>query len=477
MLIGAAVDERDWGASLRMDAQALHDDLVANHPGAVNSEDPDFVRRNDEQLRLALARAETARTLSAYFFALRAYVAAFDDGHLNVGMFGSTQSEMNWPGFLTRYGADNEQSVIVREDDAPVPVGARLLSCDGRSASQLARENVGQFFGRWSLMSQRLALGSNVFVDFGIPYVRRPTICRFEIAARIEEVTLSWRSIAPSDLRTWVSQMSPAPSHGTSRRVLADGTRWISIASFDGSPQSAAGQALPLLIELMHAERAALAAAPAIVLDLRGNGGGSSDWARQIAELLWGRSALERLPPTETQVDWRVSATNLAVIQARRAEMVAGGAPSPAMRHWYDQVTSGLEAALARGETLWRQPMNATPAEAESTTADPAPALNGPVYLVTDASCMSACLDAVDLWRGLGAIHVGQTTGADTLYMEIRTQRLPSGLGLFVVPMKVYRGRARGANEPVVPVHAFSGDISDTQALERWIAGLPERRR
>jgi hypothetical protein len=56
--------------------------------------------------------------------------------------------------------------------------------------------------------------------------------------------------------------------------------------------------------------------------------------------------------------------------------------------------------------------------------------------------------------------------------MDVRQLRLPSGIGGVSVPMKVYRGRPRGSNEPVVPTHVFAGDITDTAALERWIATL-----
>ncbi|MDF3983047.1 hypothetical protein P3W24_15850 [Luteibacter sp. PPL201] len=45
------------------------------------------------------------------------------------------------------------------------------------------------------------------------------------------------------------------------------------------------------------------------------------------------------------------------------------------------------------------------------------------------------------------------------------------GLAL-AVPMKVYRGRRRGSNVPLVPRDAYPGDLTDTAALERWIAGL-----
>ena len=135
----------------------------------------------------------------------------------------------------------------------------------------------------------------------------------------------------------------------------------------------------------------------------------------------------------------------------------------------------------------WEKPHDTTPDHrliALAPAADvpkPRPALlpklAGPVYVLTDSTCMSACLDAVDLWTALGAIQVGRATGADTLYMEVRQVKLPSGLTQVSMPMKVYRGRARGSNEPALPKYRFDGDIGDTAALERWIAGLPDGRR
>jgi hypothetical protein len=56
--------------------------------------------------------------------------------------------------------------------------------------------------------------------------------------------------------------------------------------------------------------------------------------------------------------------------------------------------------------------------------------------------------------------------------MDVRQLKLPSGLTAVSMPMKVYRGRPRGANEPVVPVHPFDGNLADTPALERWVASL-----
>jgi hypothetical protein len=97
-----ASEDRDWGATLRMDATALHQEIAANHPGPVNPDDPAFAARNDAQLERALARARTAGSYADYFYAMRQYVASFNDGHLDFGVFGNTPEEYRWPGFLTR---------------------------------------------------------------------------------------------------------------------------------------------------------------------------------------------------------------------------------------------------------------------------------------------------------------------------------------------------------------------------------------
>jgi hypothetical protein len=468
--------ERDWSAALRQDAQALHDDIAANHPGPVNRADPKFGKRNDAQLALALERARTARSYADYFFALREYVASFDDGHMGFGAFGNTPNDLHWPGFLTRYDSQEDVRVALSDDPSKVPVGAKLLGCDGMTAERYAAATVGRMWGRWQLRSQRLNFGTDLFLDEGSRYIPRAKRCRFAVDGRRREVVLEWRAISTKDFMSRYRTVTRELPRSFAARTLTDGTRWYAMPSFNGDPQSEAGKALPPMLATMHAERAALAAAPRIVLDLRGNGGGTSDWSRQVAEILWGRAAIDRLPHSDVQVDWRVSPANLESIKASYSRRTSGNALSPEERRWFESVIQGLTAALERGDKLWRQRDD----EAGEDDRDPAgaqtppPRLSGPVYLVTDAHCGSACLDAVHLWRELGAIHVGQTTSADTLYMDVRELRLPSGVGGVSMPMKVYRGRPRKSNEPVVPVHRFNGDIGDTAALERWIASLPK---
>src|SRR3546814_13931360 len=72
---------RDWAAALRTDAQAMHDDIAANHPGPVNALDPDFSKRNDAGLALALTRADIVKGFAGYYSPLKAYASAVDDVH------------------------------------------------------------------------------------------------------------------------------------------------------------------------------------------------------------------------------------------------------------------------------------------------------------------------------------------------------------------------------------------------------------
>ena len=229
---------------------------------------------------------------------------------------------------------------------------------------------------------------------------------------------------------------------------------------------------LTAIIEQATARQAELRAAPYVVLDLRGNGGGSSQWSALLAEAIWGEAWLsQHQPRSATAVDWRASAANLAAMQEFQAQLVAENVTDPEILHWAQSIVDGITAARAEGQPYWSN----TDDEAAAETGPVEPATNpvgGVIYVLTDARCASACLDAVDVWKAAGAVQIGRETSADTLYMDVRDQDLPSGLAAMAIPMKVYRGRPRGDNETHVPVHEWTGALADTAGIEAWLAGL-----
>lgn len=462
---------RDWAATLEQDARALHAIVIDSHPGVHDALNPEFRARVDAGLEQALERAKTTTDGGGYWWAMRAFAASFEDGHLGIGLKPQGGLPARWPGFLTVYrGADQ---VVVERDEADAaapPLGARLIDCDGTPADRLAATRIGAFRGRWFLESQRASLGDWMFVNGSNPWTPEMGECRFEVDGAPHSYALSWRPIAAAEIgerRTRAARRF-TPETGLTR--LDDGGVWISTPNFDGNPQGENHRVLTALIERMTADQAALRAAPYVVLDLRGNGGGSSHWSRTMARVLWGDDWLgdHRLAPIES-IDWRASDDNLKTIQSYLDQWTAAGEGEQRL-NWAREIIDGMTAARAAGEPYWRD-MAGPPSPRPD--GPPAPRLTaGPVYVLTDPVCASACLDAVDLWKAAGAIQIGRETSADTVYMDVRSTDLPSGLARLTLPMKVWRGRARGNNEPQRPIHVFDGDMSDEAALRAWVRSL-----
>ena len=463
----------DYGQALREDATAFHAMIADSHPGPVDPENPDFRARLDGGLQTALVRAETAQTYEDWFFALQAFAASFDDGHLGLSQYAPMGHEWRrrWPGFLTVLRGETPEVAFSQGGERP-PVGARLISCDGRDAEALAAELLGQGAGRWSLRSRRVALSSSLFVDAHDPYVTLPQTCVFEADGRRRSWDLTWApmSDAESD-EAFAAASSPRHTTGIGLRAI-DGGYWVEMGSFHPDASTEEGARLTALHEQIVANADAIRAADVVVFDLRGNNGGSSTWSSEIANVLWGQAWIADRVQGSDGVDWRVSPANLAAV-VEYQQMFSG---NPEIADYLGLMVTGLTEAIERGETLWRQPDLEEGGEAAAPDGPATTAMRARTYVLTDYGCASACLDAVDVLMAAGATVIGQETSADTLYMETRSEALPSGRAQAHLPMKVYRGRARGNNETVVPTHAWTGDMSDTPALEAWVAQIDATR-
>ena len=461
---------RDWAETLRGDATAIHDAIDSSHPGMVNPDDLQFSSTNETQYALALDRAKTARSFADYFYAIQHYMAAFDDGHLGFGVFGSTPDQVKtWPGFIAKDDGNRGLVVTLAEPWSSVPVGARIKSCDGRNAFQLGKDRMGDRFGRWELASQRVMFSSMVMLDTGDPYVQPIHRCVFEGKSGEFMVDLDWRAAEP-DFYSRYKVFAGTPRQVTGMR-RNDGAYWITLPTFNGDPESDDGRALEALVGQISGQADALRRASVIVFDLRGNGGGSSEWSVRIAKAIWGAGAFQHTPEPPMTVVWRASEANVQSLRDGLRERDLHGALSPDTREWFRASIAGLEAAIAKGDDRWiiTPTVDDEPAGGEAAPYHPP---IGAVFVLTDEACMSACLDAVDLWARLGATPIGHETGADTVYMEVRNVTMPSGLGAMSLPMKFYIGRARGHNQPAVPLHRFEGDMNDTAALEVWVSTL-----
>lgn len=457
----------DWGRALAEDAQAFHDVIADSHPGPVDPENPAFGPLLEKGLATALQRAQTAHSYEAWYFSLQQYAASFDDGHLTLTDYQPMGHvwRVAWPGFLTS-DRDGLDTVVFNRDPAAPPVGATLVSCDGRSAEAYAAEFVGKGVGRWNLRSRRQLFSSRLFVDQANPYARRAERCVFTVEGVERTYALAWRDL-PDAVRDEGFAAGRSPRFRTPIELRPFGRQgyWIGLGSFESDAKSPEGQALTALRSAVAAQADALRASNVVVFDLRGNNGGSSGWISALASALWGEEWVSQRAPRSSGVDWRASQANLDEVVTVKPRL----GDDPRMIAWINEVEAGLRGARARGDALWRQGGEAKSPPPSLSATTP---MRARTYVLTDYGCASACLDAVDLLKALGAVQIGQETSADSLYMEVREQPAPSGRVSVVVPMKVYRGRARGSNETAVPAHAWTGALADTPGIEAWIATL-----
>jgi hypothetical protein len=441
----------------------MHQTLLADHPGSVDPENPAFRQQLDSAYPFALERARKVDDFGGYLYALRSFTTPFHDEHLKVGLYKLGDRTYRWPGFTVGLRGD-AFVVIRREDDAAPPMGARLISAGEKSPEDLIAERVEPYIGNWTLRSKRAGLVPYLFINTGNPFIADLASAIFEVDGARAEYQLTWRKIEREVASELFRQEEPTVKTESVVRLLDDGTVWISVADFNvTNPERKA--AFDALVMDIRARQQSIASSPAMVVDVRGNGGGSKLAAVELAKALWGDGYVESIRPRVERVDWRASKGNLAALQqflpAIRTAYGDGSETYQSMA----RVSSAMVAAVAAGEP-YASDVSTFPAITDSSRG-PVPART---YLLTDGTCVSACLDFVDVARRVsGVVHIGQETAGDTSYLDVRNEKLPSGLGELIFSASAHRGRMRADNATYVPTHAWDGDISDTQALEVWV--------
>jgi hypothetical protein len=186
----AGAASRDpWSDLAVEDLQAIHTGLLENHPGPVDPQNPRYRAWLEDGLRAALKKAANARSYSDYIRALGLYTNGFQDGH--VAVYADLRpNEMSWPGFVVGGDTVETAHVIFAEKDSGVAIGARLVSCDGRTTDRMMADRVDPFFWNSAIPQERHTQLSRLFYqDAGDPQPRWKS-CRFSTGT----VVLSWRN-------------------------------------------------------------------------------------------------------------------------------------------------------------------------------------------------------------------------------------------------------------------------------------------
>lgn len=447
------------------DLAAVHQLIVASHPGAIDEENErftDWVERGYQQAKQLAWRVRSERDAQAV---VGFYISGFKDGH--VGVYHSRKGKSAWAGFmLDMRGEDFVVSRVAKTWPALLPpIDSKIVSCDGKTAREILGNEISPYVDRrlnlqstWRHLAKHLTVDD---ADYPVLARKRASHCLVVLPSGVQQnFALLWQEDR-GQLQDFLTEPQPLPA----LRNLGGGRYWVHASNF--APSAAENVALEKMLDsLKHIDDAKL-----IVLDTRGNRGGNSLVGARILSALLGVTFAESLgQPSGSYAMWRVSPLALATLNSVLASMESGYGKNSDAYKFVSGMHESMSAALVKKDDWLRQPDTSALDQGRLEDSKRKP-FKGQLVLVTDSYCASACLDFADAVLAVpGATHFGLSTSGDTLYIDIGSQVLPSG-DQFWLPLKVWRGRVRGNNQSYDPQFVFDGNINDTPAVQKWVLG------
>ncbi len=466
-----------WRAIAISDLDAARAILQSQTPIPYDTENPSYPAWLETGYQRARALAEQAGDASGHYYALAYYLNGFNDPHIALAPLRPLSAR--WPGFIA--ASRNGGAIVTLRDesdaDAP-PLGAQIISCDGNSLPALAEERVFPFVLHEGLALDRRRAVTRLFQDYAVPDAPAPSRCRFSIAGQEREFDLRWRAPpVPGEAYQAALQaaaIGPQATWGLSEPT--PGVFWIGVPSFASGAETA--PKLEHLLEAIRARGDALRNGHAIIIDVRGNGGGNSAWADRLAAAIFGDHIAARARSASTgqsAIDWRASPENAAYWEnwINTVGIPEFGAASPNVRD-QREVVRNLRAFSTAKPPIWRSGPRSTSPSGGLTRRRPRGDSPFPahVFMLSNGTCASSCLDFADTVLFVPGVKlIGSATSGDGPYMEVRTIVLPSGLAQISIPQKVWRGMPRGPLEAYEPDIAYNGPWDDA-SVRSWVIGL-----
>lgn len=464
-----------WANLTIKDVSTYCADIRATHPGMVDPLHPLFARRVNEACGIATIRARAATSYLDWRETLQALVTSFRDGHTNI-LFAVEPAKVRWPGFLIDGRNDHWVVRHVALPTAPIlapqndPLeGANFLGCDGQSADKFLKTQLDNKSVDWSKLPERIRQGFRGFITARLDGPPPAKSCRFEKNGKATEIVLNWQTVSYPDLLPGLYPLlRRGIPHPIDTDFSPDGAVWVRVGSVQDET------ALKRLEKSLLDNEAHLRAAPYVVFDLRGDGGGNSTWGERLASILWGKEAVEarRLADQPTDPNdygkyWRTSKEAAAKI-AGVAEMFATRGPDFADIVQFWRQLGAKVAAVGHDGLLQDECCRLEPRPASI----PKPEYAGKVFVLTDAGCFSSCVVVMGTLKRMGAIQVGEASGQNEVWGESAGPfNLPSGLGSYRIPVSIIR-QPQSALGGLPPYIIWPGRMDDDTGLRTWIAGL-----
>lgn len=441
-----------WKQAAINDINEAYQIFLDNHPGVYDPKNPEFASQLTESKKRGLSYAAKVNDASSHRFAVLGFTAAMGDGH--AALMATAKPDIGafkWPGFFTAW---RQQGLFVADSRVKgVAVGAEVIACDGKPIKNLIEDNVFSFEGRKKELGQWWTYAPHVFIDFNNPFVTVPGRCLFRVANKTIEHDLQWQGVVEDIVNVLSSAyMGDVKDVGVTEprpKLL-----WVSMSSFQPNEQQR--NIYRAMNDELRSNHRRYDQADAVVIDLRQNQGGSSQWSLDFAKALWGDTAVSQRwaakAPSQT-VWWRASKDNTAYVQYEMVSLLKK-MKQIENANIVEKLGADMKSALRRGEKFYIEYDDEANKEKKAPLKENpiATIYKNPVYVIVPGYCASACLDALDIFSLFENTQlVGAPSSGDSTYMDVRHQITTSGTAQISIPNKVYVNRVRGNGEVYLP--------------------------
>lgn len=467
----------EWRQAAVRDIEEAARITLDNHPGAYDPANPRFRTNLENARQEGLALAARIDSAAGYVAAVQRFNVVIGDGHAGMHpiLDAATLPAVRWPGFVTVWRGTG--LYVAASGEGGPPAGARVESCDGKPMEDLIRQNVFAFDGHVDDPGHWWSRARRVFVDYGNPFVALPRRCRFTAGGKTVEQDLVWQPKSER-MDRWLAESYNGTTLDVGLTEPRKGVLWAAMPTF--VPDDKQRDAYRAMVRDVETRRQRYLDADAVVIDLRQNQGGSSVWSRTFAEALWGKDRVRRRLDAWSagaEVWWRASQGN-ADFLAGLVEQLAREGQVESLA-WAQETSAGVHAALARGDKFYvdKHDTRAVAAAPDVDLPTDPPPFTRPVYVIVPGQCASACLDALDTFtRFPNTKLIGAPSASDTTYMDVRTQKVASGLAVVTIPNKMYVNRPRANGQGYLPAIYLSDPVwsvdSFLHVVERDLAGI-----
>lgn len=460
-LMNQVAEENPWQNLVRKDLEAIKTAIEEGHPGMVDPENPGFKKFLDIYYKNSLAKVPIVNSMEGHEALLNYFTAMFNEGHLSI-VPNYSKLMVSWPEFVVGY---RNHSIIVvdvhDEKNLKLPQkGAKLIECDDIPVEKAIQERVFPYFGAYS---DYLSAAPYLLVNEGNPFIKPIQKCTFEFDGKRTTLDLNWKSIKLSDLSKYLSKARAKQDTDFSIQEMPDEGVWVSIPTFKTATPEKQKKLNDIISFLPKYRDKAF-----IVLDLRGNTGGSGLYVESLIKNLWGEKYIEWLQENRPDyTEWRVSPLSEKLLQDALQNLATIGGDSDAEKE-VKTTLKRLKEASRQGKKLLRDKKVTSEIKTK-----PDSIVKAKVFVLTDSYCGSACMRFLDLMiEQPDIIHIGQETSIDNNYTNGAIVPLPSGLDNVVIATKVMRNLPHKNYEAYSPKYAFKGDISDNPSVEKWVINL-----